>query len=107
MLQEWAAVEPQHDGQLPKIWTFKELLSWKISDSLLSNSARESQQRLQRKQQQEGYICSYISNTHLYKLDLVTSRVKEQTITFVGVVSYVTLWVSKNLDFKMVYLLPG
>jgi hypothetical protein len=78
----------------PKLWTFKELLSWKVSDNLLSTSARESQQRLLKKQQKDGYICSYISNTHLYKLDLVTSRVKEQQITFVGVVSYVTIWVS-------------
>jgi len=76
-------------GETQKLWGFKDLLSWKIPDHLLSTAARESQALLARKQQEEGYVCSYSSNTHLYQLDLVTQRVKEQKVNFVGIVTHV------------------
>jgi len=61
---------------------------------LLSTSARQSQERLRRKQQESGYICSYINNSHLYQYDLVTQRVKEQKVSFVGIVMHVKQFVS-------------
>ena len=67
IIGEWS------DDAIPlKLWTFKDLLSWKIPEHLLSTNARESQLRLARKQQEEGYICSYGMHTQLYQLDLVT-----------------------------------
>lgn len=36
-----------------------------------------------------GYVCSYVNNTHLFQYDLVTQRVKEQKVTFVGIVMHV------------------
>jgi len=54
------------------LWGFRDLLTWKIPDHLLSTSARESQMRLKRKQEEMGYICSYVNNTHLFQYDLVT-----------------------------------
>ena len=76
------------------IWGFKELLTWKIPEHLLSTAARESQSRLKRKQEEQGYVCSYINNTHLFQYDLVTQRVKEQKVTFVGIVMHVKQFVS-------------
>lgn len=78
----------------PRLWTFKEILSWKIPDHLLSTAARESQQRLQQKQEEEGYICSYAMHTHLYQIDMVTQRIKEQKVSFVGIVTHVKEFVS-------------
>lgn len=34
-------------------------------------------------------MCSYAQYANLYKLDLVTQRVKEQKVTFVGIVTHV------------------
>lgn len=89
IIGEWS-----EDANPSKLWAFKELLSWKIPEYLKSTNARESQQRLQRKQEEEGYICSYGMHTQLYQLELVTSRVKEQKITFVGIVTHVKEYVS-------------
>ena len=50
--------------------------------------------RLKRKQEEMGYICSYVNNTHLFQYDLVTQRVKEQKVAFVGIVSHVKQVVS-------------
>ncbi len=68
ILEEWS-----HSPELtPKLWSFKEILCWKIPDHVLSTTARESQQKLRQKQDEEGYICSYAMHTHLYQLDMVT-----------------------------------
>jgi hypothetical protein len=56
----------------PRLWSFRDILCWKIPDGLLSTQARESQQRLKQRQEEENYICSYAMHTHLYQLDLVT-----------------------------------
>ena len=56
----------------PRLWNFKDILSWKIPDTLLSSAARQSQERLERNQNEIGYICSYVHNTHLFQYDLVT-----------------------------------
>lgn len=61
----------------PKLWSFKEILCWKIPEHVLSTTARETQKKLQQKQHEEGYICSYAMHTHLYQLDMVTQRIKE------------------------------
>jgi len=66
-----------------------DLLSWKIPEHLVSTSARDSQTLLAKKQKDSGYVCSYAHYAHLYKLDLVTQRVKEQKVTFVGIVTHV------------------
>ena len=66
-LDEWCGTD-----QPPRCWTFKELLSWKVPVELLSTSARQSQERLRRKQAESGYVCSYINNSHLFQYDLVT-----------------------------------
>lgn len=73
----------------PRLWSFREILCWKIPDGLLSTQARESQVRLKQRQEEENYICSYAMHTHLYQLDLVTYRVKEQKVTFVGIITHV------------------
>ena len=39
-------------------------------------------------------MCSYGQYANLYKLDLVTQRVKEQKVTFVGIVTHVKCYVS-------------
>ena len=44
ILAEWS-----NKDQEPAIWGFKELLTWKIPEHLLSTAARESQSRLKRK----------------------------------------------------------
>lgn len=45
ILAEWS-----DDPQLtPKLWSFREILSWKIPTHLLSTAARESQQKLHQK----------------------------------------------------------
>lgn len=78
------------------LWNFKELLSWKVSDHLLSTSSRESQERLAAKQEADGYICSYASNAQLYQLDLITQRVKEQKVNFVGIITHVKQFADKG-----------
>lgn len=80
----------------PRVWSFREILSWKIPDHLLSTSARESQQKLKQKQIEDGYICSYAMHTHLYQIDMVTQRIKEQKVSFVGIVTHVKEFVSTN-----------
>ena len=76
------------------MWSFKDLLTWKIPEHLVSTSARDSQALLAKKQEEQGYVCSYAQFSHLYKLDLVTQRVKEQKVTFVGIVTHVKCYVS-------------
>ena len=61
ILSEWSIKD-----QDPALWGFKELLTWKIPDHLLSTAARESQSKLRRKQEEVGYVCSYVNNTHLF-----------------------------------------
>ena len=61
ILSEWSIKD-----QDPVLWGFKELLTWKIPDHLLSTAARESQSKLRRKQEEMGYVCSYVNNTHLF-----------------------------------------
>lgn len=92
-LDDWC----KNEHEAPKCWSFKELLSWKIPDHLLSTSARQSQERLKRKQVETGYICSYINNSHLFQYDLVTQRVKEQKVAFVGIVMHVKQFVSERI----------
>ena len=82
ILQEWNS-DPDC-----RLWSFKELLSWKIPSSLLSTTARHSQQLLKNKEE-EGMTFSYAIAADLYQLDLVTQRVKEQKVSFVGIVNYV------------------
>ena len=93
ILEEWS-----NKDQAPLLWGFRDLLTWKIPDHLLSTSARESQVRLKRKQEEMGYICSYVNNTHLFQYDLVTQRVKEQKVAFVGIVSHVKQVVSNQFN---------
>ena len=60
ILSEWSdEVTPN------KLWSFKEILSWKIPEHLLSTSARDSMQRLVSKEEQ-GFVCSYGMHTQLY-----------------------------------------
>ena len=54
ILEEWSVKEKS-----PDIWNFKELLTWKVPDYLMSTSARESLVKLKRKQEHYGYVCSY------------------------------------------------
>jgi len=68
ILSEWS----DSPELTPRLWSFREILSWKIPSHLLSTSARESQQKLHQKQEQDGYICSYAMHTYLYQIDLVT-----------------------------------
>ena len=55
-----------------------------------------------RKQAESGYICSYINNSHLFQYDLVTQRVKEQKVAFVGIVMHVKQFVSV-MDYFLVF----
>jgi hypothetical protein len=97
ILGEWSnigAVNGQVDPGVHQTMNFKDLLSWKIPEHLVSTSARDSQSLLAKKQKESGYVCSYAHYAHLYKLDLVTQRVKEQKVTFVGIVTHVKCYVS-------------
>lgn len=84
------------------MWSFKDLLTWKIPEHLISTSARDSQALLAKKQEEQGYVCSYSQFSHLYKLDLVTQRVKEQKVTFVGIVTHVKCYVSFPFDSNQI-----
>ena len=92
ILSEWSNINSSTD--IPAMMNFKDLLSWKIPEHLISTSARDSQTMLAKKQGESGYVCSYEQYAHLYKLDLVTQRVKEQKVTFVGIVTHVKCYVS-------------
>ena len=79
---------------VPRLWSFKDILTWKIPDHLLSTQAREAQERLREKEEAEGFVCSYAMHTHLYQIDMVTNRIKEQKVSFVGIVTHVKEFVS-------------
>jgi len=93
ILGEWSNIGAVNSGNadssIHQTMNFKDLLSWKIPEHLVSTSARDSQTLLAKKQKDSGYVCSYAHYAHLYKLDLVTQRVKEQKVTFVGIVTHV------------------
>jgi hypothetical protein len=90
MLNEWSDTP----DLAPRLWSFRDILSWKIPDYLLSTAARESQQKLVKKEQEDGYICSYAMHSHLYQIDMVTQRIKEQKVNFVGIITHVKEYVS-------------
>ena len=74
VLSEWSNINggAAQDANAHTTMNFKDLLSWKIPEHLVSTSARESQTLLAKKQKDNGYVCSYAQYAHLYKLDLVT-----------------------------------
>jgi len=64
-----------------QLWTFKDLLSWKIPENLSSCNVNLSRSRVQAEFLPPP-IC-------LYKFTMVTQRIKEQKSSFVGIVTHV------------------
>jgi hypothetical protein len=63
-----------------KLWSFKELLSWRIPENLSSN------QNISRSRVEAEYLPPPIN---LYKFNLVTQRIKDQKANFCGIVTHV------------------
>ena len=63
------------------IWSFRDLLSWKIPEDLASTNVNLSRSRVEAE-----YLPPPIC---LYKFNLVTQRIKEQRTHFVGIVTHV------------------
>ena len=63
------------------IWTFKDLLSWKIPEHLSSTNVNLSRSRVEAE-----YLPPPIC---LYKFNMETQRIKEQKASFVGIVTHV------------------
>lgn len=80
MLGDLVKSEGSDDFKSLKLWTFKELLSWKIPEHLSSNS------NISRSRVEAEYLPPPIN---LYKFNLVTQRIKEQKASFVGIVTHV------------------
>ena len=82
-----------YEGESERIWTFRELLSWKMPESLISPSCgggRDFNRLNSRVMAGAGVEQSgLLRQVLLYKLDTLTNRVKEQKVSFVGVVSHV------------------
>lgn len=74
-----------------KIWSFKEMLSWKIPEDLSSTNVNLSRTRVEAE-----YLPPPIC---LYKFNLVTQRIKEQKTNFVGIVTHVKQGVSESFIF--------
>jgi len=75
ILSEWSNINggiAAQDANAHSTMNFRDLLSWKIPEHLISTSARDSQTLLAKKQKENIYVCSYAQYAQLYKLDLVT-----------------------------------
>lgn len=76
-----AESEGQMDQKFNKIWTFKDLLSWKIPGDLASTNVNLSRTRVEAEFLPPP-IC-------LYNFNMVTQRIKEQKANFVGIITHV------------------
>ena len=68
-------------GEDARLWSFKDLLAWKIPEHLSSTNVNLSRSRVEAE-----YLPPPIC---LYKFNMVTQRIKEQKASFVGIVTHV------------------
>ena len=73
--------EGNEDVKSLHLWSFKELLSWKIPEHLSSTNVNLTRSRVEAEFLPPP-IC-------LYKFNMVTQRIKEQKSSFVGLVTHV------------------
>lgn len=86
VLSNIADSEGHSDQKSTRIWTFKDLLSWRIPEDLASTNVNLSRSRVEAE-----YLPPPIC---LYKFNMVTQRIKEQKANFVGIVTHVKQGVS-------------
>lgn len=77
-----------------QLWSFRDLLTWKVPENLGSNSTRDAIEKVEKRKARNDNC--YVNPVHLYKLDLVTQRVKEQKVSFCGIVTHIKHSVDKN-----------
>lgn len=82
-------------ANLQKIWSAKELLSWKIPENMSSFGSN-----LQRTRVEAEFLPPPI---WLYKYQFVTQRIKEQNVTFCGIVTHVKQGVSKTIATTTIF----
>ena len=72
-----------------KVMNFRELLSWKMPEHFCSTTSANNKQ-YNRFRVQVGEGMPHITNQiNLYKLDFVTQRLKEQRVSFCGIVTHI------------------
>ena len=73
-----------------KLWNFRELLSWKMPEHFCSNT---NAKQFNRQRVQASESLPFNSQINLYKLELVTQRIKEQRVNICGIVCHVKQYV--------------
>ena len=90
---ESVAEELNEDGSSSKkLLTFRELLSWKMPDHFCSTSNANNKQFNRHRIQAgiDGTGAPVIQNQiNLYKYDFVTQRLREQLVSFCGIVTHI------------------
>eukprot|EP00347_Sterkiella_histriomuscorum_P016494 403352965 len=78
-----------------KLWNFRELLTWRLPDHFCTNLPKSGNNI---RMGNDGFV--FTNQINLYKLELITNRLKEQRVSFCGIVSHVKQNVDKQSALK-------